>query len=82
MTRDVCFNDDGVGPIVHGCRHNFDFTLLFEQAFLSIAPSSLLVALATIRIAYLRRRPRIVGGKKFQILKIVSRTFSLTMILR
>lgn len=75
MTWDVCLNDDAFGPIVHGCRGNFDFTLLFEQAFLSIAPSSLFIVLAAIRLAYLRRQPTIIGGNRFQMLKIVGRFF-------
>ena len=75
MARDVCPEDDRFGPIVHDCRDNFDFTLLFEQAFFSIAPSSVFIVLATIRVAYLFRRPRIVWGSRFQAFKIVIGSF-------
>lgn len=81
MTRDVCLNDDAFGPVLNGCPDNFDFTLLFQQAFLSIAPSSVFIVVAAIRVAYLRRQPRIVGSNRFQILKIVIRSFWLMMIL-
>ncbi|EHK21751.1 uncharacterized protein TRIVIDRAFT_59905 [Trichoderma virens Gv29-8] len=33
--------DNAFGPRVHGCREDFDFTLLFEQSILSILPSLL-----------------------------------------
>lgn len=48
--------DDKFGPHVVGCRDNFDFTLLFEQSILSLAPSALLVLISVPRIVQLRRR--------------------------
>ena len=75
MIRDVCPEDDTFGPVLYNCRDNFDFTLLFKQTFLSIAPSSVFIVLATIRITYLFRRPRIIWSTRFQILKIVIRSF-------
>ena len=77
---DLCPNDDAFGPIVHGCRDSFDFTLLFEQTFLSIAPSSLFIVLAVIRIVYLRRQPRTIAGTRFQVIKIVGRSFQQSFI--
>ena len=48
--------DDAFGPAVHGCRSNFDFTLLFEQSFFQIAPSALLLLLLPLRATQLYRQ--------------------------
>lgn len=49
--------DDSFGPKVKAwdadCRGGFDFTLLFEEAILSIGPSSLLLLLVPWRISQL-----------------------------
>jgi len=66
-----CLNDDTLGPVVVGCRDNFDFTLVFEQSILSIAPSACFAALAAARMAWLSRKPRVVSAKSLQALKIV-----------
>lgn len=47
--------DDVFGPIVSGCRGDFDFTLLFEQSILSSVPSSILILLVPLRLFHLRR---------------------------
>ncbi|PHH63516.1 hypothetical protein CDD81_5797 [Ophiocordyceps australis] len=48
------YADDVFGPIVDGhCRGGFDFTLLFQQAFLSIIPASIFIVLFPLRVAYL-----------------------------
>lgn len=67
-----CTNDNEFGPVVHACRGDFDFTMLFEETILSATPSTLLVFLAGARILYLRKRPRIVWARTFQLLKLVS----------
>lgn len=48
--------DDVLGPVVRGCRDNFDFTLLFEQSFFQIAPSILLLLIVPLRASRLRRQ--------------------------
>ena len=48
--------DNAFGPAVHGCRSNFDFTLLFEQSFFQIAPCALLLLLVPLRASQLRRQ--------------------------
>ncbi|KAF2715991.1 putative ABC transporter [Polychaeton citri CBS 116435] len=54
---DSC-HDNRFGPgIGSGCRGGFDFTLLFEQAILSLLPTALFVLLALVRILQLRSRP-------------------------
>ena len=72
MVNSTTCLDDSFGPTVHGCRGDFDFTLLFEQSFLSVAPSSLLILLAVARIWSLRSRKREVGGTAFQLGKIAA----------
>lgn len=64
--------DNEFGPVVRACRGDFDFTLLFEETILSATPSILVMVLAGARILYLRRRPKIVWARKFQLLKLVS----------
>ncbi|KAM3505474.1 hypothetical protein MY10362_002923 [Beauveria mimosiformis] len=53
QTRMSCLNDDRLGPLVVGCRDNFDFTKTFEQLALSIAPDVLFIVVAIARIARL-----------------------------
>lgn len=48
-----CLNDDGFGPLVVGCRDDFDFTKKFEQFFLSVTPNLLFIVIATTRICRL-----------------------------
>ncbi|CZR60647.1 related to multidrug resistance protein [Phialocephala subalpina] len=49
-------SDNTFGPIVQGCRSNFDFTLLFEQSILSIAPAALFLLAAPPRLSRLLKR--------------------------
>ncbi|KAJ5794580.1 ABC transporter [Penicillium paradoxum] len=57
----VC-DDNVFGPVInHDCRAAFDFTLLFEQTILSIAPSALFLLLAPWNYVYLLR-----GARKVQ----------------
>ncbi len=70
-TTERCLNDDTFGPIVVGCRENFDFTLVFEQSVFSIIPSACFAVLALARIARLSRKPDVVSARAFQALKIV-----------
>ncbi|PYI09672.1 P-loop containing nucleoside triphosphate hydrolase protein [Aspergillus sclerotiicarbonarius CBS 121057] len=53
--------DDGFGPQVNHCRGGFDFTLLFEECFLSIAPSALLLLALPFRYKQLwrKRNPKV-----------------------
>ncbi|KAI9644594.1 hypothetical protein NHQ30_006615 [Ciborinia camelliae] len=72
-TSTLC-DDGGFGPTVIGCRGDFDFTLLFEQSFLSIAPSSLFFFLCITRLIHLLifRRKRQVAGFHLQQSKLVA----------
>lgn len=56
--------DNTFGPYAGDCRGGFDFTLLFEQTILSIAPLALLLILAPLRIWYLsKKQTKVVRGK-------------------
>ncbi|KAK2036799.1 ABC transporter [Colletotrichum somersetense] len=72
MSFFACVNDESIGPGVQGCRDDFDFTMRFEQIFLSILPSSIFVALSLPRAVLLLRKPIIVGGTLLRFVKIVS----------
>ncbi|KZL72491.1 ABC transporter [Colletotrichum tofieldiae] len=65
-----CLNDDTLGPAVHGCRDDFDFTVKFENVVLSIVPASIFVAAALLRLVHLFRKPRVVDGVILQWLKL------------
>lgn len=54
------------------CPDRFDFSLLFEQSFLSLVPSSLLILTASFRIVSLKSKPRQIRGRKFLLLKLVA----------
>lgn len=64
-------NDGAFGPIVHGCRSDFDFTLAFEQYFFSIVPSAIFLLAAPIRIGWLRKTPAKVDGSSLRTAKVV-----------
>lgn len=73
----TCLNDNSLGPFVQGCRGNLDFTVRFEQIFLSIVPAGAFVALSVARMAVLFRRLRIIqnaasGFVKVSLLAILS----------
>ena len=74
-TNKSCLNDDTIGPAVEGCRGDFDFTLLFEQVFFRIVPSSIFLLAATTRITLLCDRSKVVAGSTFLTLKVVSTAF-------
>ncbi|KAK5994354.1 ABC transporter FGM5 [Cladobotryum mycophilum] len=69
MSPSACLNDATFGPFVHGCRDDFDFTLQFERIIFSIIPSSCFVVISLVRLSSLIRRPTIVTGNQFQVLK-------------
>lgn len=72
-----CLNDDTLGPVVHGCRDDFDFTVKFQQVVLSIVPSSIFIAAAFLRLAHLFRQQKVVDAVVLQWLKLVSTTETL-----
>ncbi|KAJ5903786.1 hypothetical protein N7504_006169, partial [Penicillium tannophilum] len=67
-----CVDDASFGPIVKGCRGNFDFTLKFEKIVLSILPSVIFIVLSVPRAIHLARKRRTVDGTTFQFVKLVA----------
>jgi ATP-binding cassette, subfamily C (CFTR/MRP), member 1 len=64
--------ENAFGPTVQDCRGGFDFTVFFEQLFLSILPSATLLLLVPFRVYRLyRSAPKARGGSILR-LKIVS----------
>ena len=69
--RKDCADDGSFGPVARGCRANFDFTLSFELAILLIVPASVFILLSAFRISNLATKPKSLGGRWFQIVKLV-----------
>ena len=69
-------SDDVFGPIVRGCRSNFDFTLLFEQSILSIGPAVLLLIFAPPRVIRLLRSSKKTLSSRLRLYKTVPLTHS------
>jgi hypothetical protein len=67
-----CVDDDSFGPAIHGCRDNFDFTIKFENIFLSIIPASLFIVVALGRIIILGRQPEAVSGSILRGVKLAA----------
>jgi hypothetical protein len=66
-------DDNSFGPFLKLPNSTtFDFTALFEEAILSIAPSTFLLLLIPLRVLSLWKRPRKVIGSRLQTIKIVS----------
>ena len=61
------------GPsITLGCRGGFDFTLLFEQALLSIVPCVIFLSVVPARLSRLHRAQIILPCNGACLLKLVS----------
>lgn len=72
MTALGCLNDDDFGPVVKGCRDDFDFTLKFELIIFSLVPSSIFILVALLRCVQLLNKKTIVGARLFLAIKLVS----------
>ena len=64
--------DNTFGPYAGSCRGGFDFTLLFQEAILSILPLGIFVIVAALRIHYLWGKSNKVGASVVVYLKTVS----------
>ncbi|KAF2267153.1 hypothetical protein CC78DRAFT_566318 [Lojkania enalia] len=65
--------DNTLGPYAGAdCRGGFDFTFLFEDAFLSIAPLALVLSIAPFRILYLWTKRSKVSGSLLLPVKLFS----------
>jgi hypothetical protein len=65
-------SDGSFGPAVKNCSHrDFDFALTFEESILSISPSAIFILSASIRLCQLKNQRHRVGGRGFQLTKLV-----------
>ncbi|CAK7208856.1 hypothetical protein SCUCBS95973_000253 [Sporothrix curviconia] len=66
--------DTRFGPVVASCRRDFDFTLLFEDTILSIAPTATfaVLAIAYFVFAHLHKAPTLVQAGILYPLKLCS----------
>ena len=67
----MCLNDGSFGPIVKGCRGDFDFTQQFENIVLKLIPAAIFTSAALIRISKLARQPTVVDAVKLLVIKLV-----------
>lgn len=64
-------DDAAFGPVIAGCRQDFDFTLSFQQYFFSVVPSAFLLLAGPLRILALRRQVAKVDGNVLKYTKLV-----------
>lgn len=64
-------DDAAFGPVITGCRQDFDFTLSFQQYFFSVVPSAFLLLAGPLRILALRRQVAKVDGNVLKYTKLV-----------
>ncbi|KAH8883332.1 putative ATP-binding cassette transporter [Thozetella sp. PMI_491] len=66
-------DDDSFGPIVGpNCRGGFDFTLLFEQSFLTFLPAVIFLAIAAVRFGTLTRAKVKTQSNPLRIAKLLA----------
>ncbi|KAJ8114351.1 hypothetical protein OPT61_g3746 [Boeremia exigua] len=70
MAVPTCLNDDNFGPVVKGCRNDFDFTIKFELIILSLVPNLIFIPVALLRCHQLYQRSNIVKARLFLAAKL------------
>jgi hypothetical protein len=70
-SQSYCQNNT-LWPGQSDCPDRFDFSLVFDESFLSLVPSSLLILTASFRIVSLKSKPRQIRGRNFLLLKLVA----------
>jgi len=51
-----CPVDDALGPVIQGCRGDFDFTMRFEGIFFSILPNCVFFSISILQLVAVIRR--------------------------
>ena len=64
--------DDSLGPYALNCRGGFDFTLVFEEAILTILPFAILLFVTPLRVLYLHTERSKVVQSRLLLFKLVS----------
>ncbi|KAF2999462.1 hypothetical protein E8E13_008147 [Curvularia kusanoi] len=72
MAATKCLNDDDFGPVVQGCRDDFDFTVKFELIIFSLVPSSIFVLVSLLRCLQLYKRRKFVDARLFLAAKLIT----------
>lgn len=71
MSANSSLCDDWDFSPVHGCRGDFDFSLLFEHIVLSVVPSALFLTLAGVRFYFLLQKGnRVAAGTSLKLAKL------------
>ncbi len=65
--------DDSFGPYAGTCRGSFDFTLLFEEAILTIPLLAIFLLILPVRLLQLNKNDKKVVRSALQIYKLVSK---------
>lgn len=68
--------DSHFGPVYAGPGRNFDFTILFEDTMLTIAPAAIFLIAAGLRAIWLFRSPTKVATSLSRQSKLVSELYS------
>lgn len=69
-------DENAFGPQVRAsCLHGFDFTLLFEESILTIAPLGIALLLLPFRVCALWKAPGKVYASWLYVLKVVGQAF-------
>ena len=66
--------DRSFGPYAQNCRGGFDFTVLFEESILTLAPMGFVFLISPFRIVHLLKREKKVVPNALSTLKLVSST--------
>jgi ATP-binding cassette, subfamily C (CFTR/MRP), member 1 len=69
---DCAVIDRSFGPYAQSCRGGFDFTVLFEESILTLAPIGFVILISPFRIVHLLQREKKVVPNALGILKLVS----------
>jgi ATP-binding cassette, subfamily C (CFTR/MRP), member 1 len=69
---DCAVIDRSFGPYAQSCRGGFDFTVLFEESILTLAPIGFVILISPFRIVHLLQREKKVAPNTLGILKLVS----------
>ncbi|KAH8701351.1 P-loop containing nucleoside triphosphate hydrolase protein [Phaeosphaeriaceae sp. PMI808] len=63
--------DQSFGPHAQNCRGGFDFTVLFEESILTLAPIGIFILVSPFRLFHLLRREKKVVPNTLSILKLI-----------
>jgi ATP-binding cassette, subfamily C (CFTR/MRP), member 1 len=74
LARCTIETQKGFGPTNEHCNGGFDFTLYFEETFLSITPFIVILPFLVFRLYRLYKAPIVVDGARWHLAKQVCHT--------